>query len=305
MRIIGHIEDEAKARVFSDFLLLQGIDNELESERHGRWAVWVRDEDSLESAQQHLDRFRSDSGNPEFASATRQAREMEAQEAKRTVAAAKRIHGPDRIFAAPGVWGISAVTFGLIVGSVAVYVLLQFIERNDRIAELLNGFVISEYPRPDRTAIWTLGFPEVRQGQVWRLITPIFLHFHILHILFNMLWMKDLGTMVESREGWRKMLALVFAVSVLSNAAEYIVTGPMFGGMSGVVYGLFGYIWIKGKCDPRSGLYLHPATVTMMIVWFFVCFSGILPIANTVHGVGLATGMIWGFLSAWWRLRAA
>ena len=77
------------------------------------------------------------------------------------------------------------------------------------------------------------------------------------------------------------------------------MSGPAFGGMSGVVYGLLGYIWMQGKFDPASKLSLEPQTVIFMIVWFFLClFSLVGNVANTVHGVGLVVGIIWGFLAA-------
>ena len=90
-------------------------------------------------------------------------------------------------------------------------------------------------------------------------------------------------------------------IAACSNVLQFYVEGsPLFGGMSGVVYGLLGYIWLRGKFDPGSGLYLHSSTVTMMIIWFFICLSGLLPfnVANTAHGVGLAMGMAWGYLSS-------
>jgi len=69
--------------------------------------------------------------------------------------------------------------------------------------------------------------------------------------------------------------------------------------MSGVIYGLLGYVWLRGKFDPGSGLYLHPSTVTMMIIWFFLCLTGIVgSIANVTHAVGLGMGMAWGYLSS-------
>jgi GlpG protein len=88
-------------------------------------------------------------------------------------------------------------------------------------------------------------------------------------------------------------------LAVFPNLAQFYMHGPMFGGMSGVVYGLLGYIWIRGKMDPGSGLYLHPSTVWMMIIWFVLCVAGLFgAIANTVHAVGLGLGMAWGFLSS-------
>jgi GlpG protein len=69
--------------------------------------------------------------------------------------------------------------------------------------------------------------------------------------------------------------------------------------MSGVVYGLIGYIWMRGKFDPASGLFLHSTTVTMAVVWFLLCLVGIIPhVANAAHGVGFAVGLAWGYISA-------
>ena len=97
----------------------------------------------------------------------------------------------------------------------------------------------------------------------------------------------------------------VLVIAVLSNLAQYYISGPYFCGISGVVYGLFGYIWMKGKFDPASGFYLHPQTVMMMLIFFVLCLTQLIPgIANTVHGVGLAVGVAWGFLASLPALRS-
>jgi GlpG protein len=91
---------------------------------------------------------------------------------------------------------------------------------------------------------------------------------------------------------------------VLSNLGQHYFKGPFFEGMSGVVYGLLGYIWMKGKFDPASGLYLHPQTVVMMLIWFFACLFKLIPnVANWAHGVGLVVGMAWGALSSLYQNR--
>ena len=141
--------------------------------------------------------------------------------------------------------------------------------------------------------------PEIRHGEVWRLFTPIFIHFGILHILFNMLWLLDLGTMIERRQSTRVLAALLLVIAALSNFGQYLWQGPVFGGMSGVVYGLIGYIWLRGKFDPASGLFLHSSTVTMAVIWFVLCLAGVFPyVANAAHGVGFAVGIAWGYVSA-------
>jgi GlpG protein len=74
---------------------------------------------------------------------------------------------------------------------------------------------------------------------------------------------------------------------------------PNFGGMSGVVFGLLGYCWMRGKFDLTSGLYVSGQTAGFMIAWFFICLAGFMgPVANGAHGVGLVAGVVWGYLSA-------
>jgi GlpG protein len=69
--------------------------------------------------------------------------------------------------------------------------------------------------------------------------------------------------------------------------------------MSGVVYGLLGYIWIRGRLDPRSGMFVDRNTMLFMTIWFFACLFGIIPnVANTVHTVGFAGGLLWGYIDA-------
>jgi GlpG protein len=133
------------------------------------------------------------------------------------------------------------------------------------------------------------------------LLTPIFIHLGVLHIFFNMLWLADLGSTIESRQSTLLLARLVLLLGIASNVVQYTVTGSgAFGGMSGVVYGLIGYMWMRGKYDPSCGLRLHPQTVMTAMIWFFACFvpGFVGPIANGAHAGGLIVGAIWGRLAA-------
>jgi len=139
------------------------------------------------------------------------------------------------------------------------------------------------------------GLSEVYSGQVWRLFTPVFIHFGILHIAFNLLWLYQLGSAIEQRQSSTRMLILIVLISLLSNLAQLAWSGPLFGGMSGIVYGLLGYIWAQGKFNPASGLWLDKNTTLMMLIWFVICWMGLVGnIANMAHTIGLVCGVILG-----------
>ena len=109
-----------------------------------------------------------------------------------------------------------------------------------------------------------------------------------------------LGGEIETRRGVARYLGLVLLIAVISNIGQYAATGsPLFGGMSGVVYGVLGYLWMKERYDPASGMSLPPNCVFWMIGWFVLCWTGLVgPIANWAHTFGLAAGMLVGLLPA-------
>jgi GlpG protein len=49
---------------------------------------------------------------------------------------------------------------------------------------------------------------------------------------------------------------------------------PRFGGMSGVNYALFGFAWMTGRLRPHLGIGVAQQTVTVMMVWLFICMTG-------------------------------
>ena len=92
--------------------------------------------------------------------------------------------------------------------------------------------------------------------------------------------------------------------AVLSNVGQYFYMDRadpealhLFGGLSGVGYALFGYLWMKGQYEPEQAMILHPNTITTMLLWLVLCMTGwVGPIANAAHVVGLLVGVAFGVL---------
>ncbi|GGC67575.1 rhomboid family intramembrane serine protease [Undibacterium terreum] len=142
------------------------------------------------------------------------------------------------------------------------------------------------------------GYQDVMNGQIWRLVTPIFIHFSVLHIFFNLMWVWDLGRMIEGIKGAAFYAVFILLVGIASNVLQYSVThSPYFGGMSGVIYGLLGYVWMQSRYRPGLGFELHKNTVVMMLIWYVLCWTGLLgAIANWAHTGGLLMGVLIGYL---------
>jgi GlpG protein len=295
MRLIGHVAEESAARTFGNYLYVQGIENQLEFQKSDGWAVWILDEDKLDGAARLLDAFRQNPADPKYRIQAQAAADLRTQAEKAQAAYEKRLRTRRQLFRPLAAYGFGPLTFVLIAACVAVFLLSRFGMDPERIM----GLFIADYTINGAYMQWHPGLQEIRHGEIWRLFTPALIHYGFIHILFNMLWLRDLGSMIEARQSSWRLAFLVLAIAAVSNVAQFFVSGPDFGGMSGVVYGLLGYVWMRGKFDPASGLFLHPTTVTMMLIWLVLCFTGLVGhIANTVHTVGLLMGMAWGYLSS-------
>lgn len=302
MRIIGHLPSETSATTFSDFLYLQGISNVVERENQA-WAIWIHAEDEMPKARELLAGFLGSPNDPRYQKQARQAAALKDQKEKAGLETGRRFFDRTNLFRSSGAYEVGRISLVLIFGCVLVGVFSK-VGAN---IEFLQPFFISQFEVTGGGFMkYSPSLPEVAHGEIWRLFTPILIHFGFIHLFFNMLWLLDLGSMVEGRQGRWHFALLLLVISGVSNLAQYLVSGPSFGGMSGVVYGLLGFIWVKGKFDPVSGLFLHSQTALMMLVWFFLCLFKIIPnVANTVHAAGLAVGLAWGFVSSLRAIRSS
>ena len=149
------------------------------------------------------------------------------------------------------------------------------------------------------------------EGQWWRLLTPAFIHLSTLHLLFNSLWFWYLGMRIERLQGSSHILLLILVSAIGSNLAQYLTTGPGFGGMSGVIYAYFGYAGWYSLRHPGHPLSLSPALLLFALVWLLIGFADlpILPdggkFANMAHLGGLLLGILFAALSDQRRVPSA
>lgn len=275
MRPIGQLENEEQARMFADYLFVRGIEAQVEPGKGEAFAIWVVDEDRVDEGKALLSRFRSMPDADEFhqaseaAAARRRGEEQDAQEEarsrKRSAAFPWRMQG-------------GGLTMVLLILCVAVALATELGDN----------------------AAWTgwllISLEKVSHGQLWRLFTPVLLHFTLWHLVVNLLWMQDLGGALEAKIGTWRFAAVLAVVALASNLAQYAAAGAGFGGMSGVVYGVFGYLWVRSKLDFHFGVFISPLTSSLLLVFLALGVFGLVgPTANTAHFSGLLTGMALGW----------
>lgn len=144
--------------------------------------------------------------------------------------------------------------------------------------------------------IWT--------GQLWRPFTSTLMHGGLLHAAFNAYWLLIFGPALENRFGSYRTLGLIVLLGYVSMMPEYVLSGfsrdepVMIVGLSGIVYGLFGMLWIGRRWRPEFHAVCDELTVRILVGWFFVCivltYLNIMPVANIAHGAGFAFGALYG-----------
>ena len=153
------------------------------------------------------------------------------------------------------------------------------------IAFLLGGF----------ESIYSVLQFNPNQPLTW--LTPAIVHFSAVHLLFNIIWWITLGNGIEKLTGKSTLIGLFLITALLSSWAEFIMVGPNFGGLSGVVYGLLGYCWIYRVFNPKQPALVSNGIIGFMLVWLVLGFGDMLfvSMANWAHLGGLLSGMAYAF----------
>ncbi|MFM4854919.1 rhomboid family intramembrane serine protease GlpG [Aeromonas caviae] len=262
--------DARMAQALVDYLATLGIPCELTQSELGV-SVWLADERRLAQAQQEVKRFLSEPNHPRYMEASWQSGHADAR-----IDYSKGMTDPVTDF----LHQAGPLTLVVIIACLAIYAL-----------DAIGLPIFDELAFHPTLAQFT-------DWQAWRYITPAFIHFSVLHLVFNLLWWWYLGGQIEQRLGSGKLFILLIVGAALPNIAEFFASGPRFGGLSGVVYALLGYSWLRTRLQPDCGLAMPPALMGFMLVWLVLGFLDMLgtPTANMAHLVGLLVGLAQGWL---------
>lgn len=137
----------------------------------------------------------------------------------------------------------------------------------------------------------------IRRGETWRLVTSIFPHVNVLHLVFNLYWLWVFGTLIERTYAHLKTAFLIVLIAFSSGAWEYAVAVGGVG-LSGVVYGFFGLLWVLSRSDEQFRDAVDSRTTQLFVGWFFLCIvatvARVMPVGNVAHGVGALVGVLVG-----------
>lgn len=179
-------------------------------------------------------------------------------------------------------------------------VVLSIVTQGGNDSEIVNLFLFPDFSFGGSTIVLPRVLDNFTFIQFLKMISPILIHSGFLHIAFNMLWFWEFGKRIEAVQASWAFLLLIVVVALISNTVQYFAGGSIyFVGMSGVVYGLLGYIWMWQLFDPRKGLSLPPAMIVIMLI-FLVLMSAInlAFVADSAHIAGLLTGVLYGAVTA-------
>ena len=154
-------------------------------------------------------------------------------------------------------------------------------------------------------------FEKIRQGEIWRIVSPILIHQDILHLFFNMIWLLVIGRQIESKIGIFRYILFIIIAAIFSNTCQSLMTGSAFLGFSGVLCAMITFVWFRQKQAPWEGYLLLPSTMAFITIFILAiagiqCISFILevfgqssiapPLANTAHLTGALIGILFSRL---------
>lgn len=271
MKLVS-LAEKRLALAFSDYLSSIGVANHVTEEGRS-FSVFLEHEPDLPLARQELDGFLSAPTDPRYWRASWQSGHV--QEAP--------------VYDSTGT-GVSRwwQRAGPVTRLVMLLCLITFAALN-----LSPEFVFKWLRYPEALRMSAVN------SEWWRLLTPAIMHFSFMHVAFNLLWWWELGGLIERGQSGRRLLVVTLVIALVSNAAQGAQYGSGFGGLSGVIYGLLGYLWLYPVFNPAAGFRVRREILWFMLGWLALGYTGLLdvifgPVSNVGHLSGLLTGMALG-----------
>ncbi len=311
------MEGQARAEAFVAYLLTLNVSTHVEQVTNAptTWEIWIRDEDKIPLAQEELKEYESNPEDVKYLQAVKDARTIlleqrdQARSRVRNVTLSRNIARNSMLSGS-----VPGLTLTIIVLCSILSLLSEFsapaqdnligisIDRQLMFADL-NLFVLTGDP-----------LCSIKQGQVWRLFTPMFLHGSALHLIMNMLALASLGRITERLERMPRYFFLILVFALGAHLLQALLPANMFGisglsggpsfvGASGVIMGLFGYVATKTNLRPDLRFTMSMESYFMIGLIFVLGFAGSIlgkqfdmHIANFAHLGGLLAGIAMGFV---------
>ena len=143
---------------------------------------------------------------------------------------------------------------------------------------------------------------KIRAGALWSFFTSVFVHLELWHVAFNVYWLYVLGARLEKVIGWWRWLVFFGCAAFLSSGAEFAVSDSTGIGASGVVYAIFGFMWVMRERQPSFQKALDSRTAVWFILWLIGCVAMTLTKVWAVGNAAHAAGLLFGVGVAGWSL---
>lgn len=159
-------------------------------------------------------------------------------------------------------------------------------------------------------SLWSgekLDFTSFWQNDVVRWWSPALIHLSLMHIVMNSFWWWVLAKEIELNDGHVALIALTLTLAVGAGYAQYLAVGPYFAGLSGVTYGLMGWVWgrqyrYRTAPMPRYQLpyWLFPFMMVAMV--FMIVLDGVWGEMNIGHESHIAGALLGVMIAMLWPI---
>lgn len=260
MVLLGQLGNQRACQAFVDYLSTKQINCQLIKDKESHQIQIYVEQDQFEQANLYFSEFLQNPNQEKYLQASWQT--------NRPATTSNTNWGLTAIWQSTGWFTRTITLLCIVIYSASVFGLFPYIFNN-----LSFNFALTE---------------------PYRLITPAIMHLSALHLAFNMSWWWYLAGNVERNFGVAKLVNIFLLTALISNVCQAILVNNQFAGLSGVNYGLAGFVWLYGRMHPNSDVVLPNNIFIFFIAWMALGFVDLLPInmANWAHLCGLLTGLL-------------